>query len=183
MENMDTTSESEEEEEFIKQNNNGDNNKSNNNTMVTRHRGVPDDLKLHQLDHPNNGHNQKIKQTDNEISAFVGGVTPRTMAAATILLAPRLKDRPTPGYDWIAQNQEIAASILSPKKRTSPRLSGNKSWENATSSYLGNDSNASLTKFSLNTNGSPTISPTTKLTNNGELSSIYAIGNNNKNKQ
>jgi SHAQKYF class myb-like DNA-binding protein len=60
------------------------------------------------------------------ISAAAGGVTPRTVAAATILLAPRFQsDKAAPHTSqWMAQQSANAAAVLDAQRvrRTSPRL-------------------------------------------------------------
>ena len=58
----------------------------------------------------------RAPSADSQISAVAGGVTPRTVAAASILLAPRHKGD-TSAY---LQSQANAAAVL---RRTSPRLS------------------------------------------------------------
>jgi len=58
----------------------------------------------------------RAPSADSQISAVAGGVTPRTVAAASILLAPRHKGD-TSAY---LQSQANAAALL---RRTSPRLS------------------------------------------------------------
>lgn len=101
-------------------------------TMTTRNNSNNHHFTSHQNPHHHHHHHEAgrhRKSSDAEISASVGGVTPRTMAAATILLGPRLKEGPN--ADWIARNQAYAASVLSPKRRTSPRFSFGNTWESA----------------------------------------------------
>jgi len=62
---------------------------------------------------------------DAGISQAAGGITPRTVAAATILLAPRYsgESRANPATsEWMARNQPKATEVLGQPRRMSPRL-------------------------------------------------------------
>ena len=60
-----------------------------------------------------------------DVSAAAGGITPRTVAAATILMAPRYQSEKAPPHtnQWMAQQSAKAAAVLdSQRTRRSPRL-------------------------------------------------------------
>mmetsp|Transcript_7145 Transcript_7145/g.11366 ORF Transcript_7145/g.11366 Transcript_7145/m.11366 type:complete len:268 (-) Transcript_7145:1493-2296(-) len=73
-----------------------------------------------------------------------GGITPRTVAAATILLRPRIQHKLQTGGDtpktreqasWLASHQDHAAQVLGKRRRNTPSSSGaassSLSWEKA----------------------------------------------------
>jgi SHAQKYF class myb-like DNA-binding protein len=68
-----------------------------------------------------------VNRDAKDVSAAAGGITPRTVAAATILLAPRFQQgREATPYtsEWMARHSASAAAVLETQKsrRTSPRL-------------------------------------------------------------
>jgi SHAQKYF class myb-like DNA-binding protein len=84
-----------------------------------------------------------------DVSAAAGGITPRTVAAATILLAPRWQQKnAAPGTsEWMARQSASAAAILEHQRsgrRTSPRLAPYLPPTNWPSTYSGGSRHGSM---------------------------------------
>ena len=63
--------------------------------------------------------------TAKDVSAAAGGITPRTYAAATILLAPRIKEQSqskSPESQWFAKHSEEAMQALEFRKSPRPSI-------------------------------------------------------------
>lgn len=69
------------------------------------------------------GNSTTSMDSARDISAMAGGITPRTVAAATILLGPRYQSKePGPQSEWIKRQSANALEVLENRRRTSPRL-------------------------------------------------------------